>query len=102
MARGPLPKPGARRRNAPTIPTTSLKADGRGVPAPDSPYALGEAGAAWWEWAWALPQACAWDDGALYAVARRAQLEDDMVALELNDYLVDFSYATLGPQAKRR
>lgn len=29
----------------------------------------------------------AWDDGALYAIARRAQLEDDVVALYFNDYL---------------
>jgi hypothetical protein len=43
---------------------------------------LGEAGAAWWAWAWKLPQATAWDAGALYGLARRAQLEDDVHALD--------------------
>lgn len=37
---------------------------------------------AWWAWAWALPQATAWDDGALYVVGRRAALEDDLQVLE--------------------
>ena len=82
MARGPLPNPQARRRNAPTVPTTQLAAAGRSEPAPDAPYELGDAGRAWWAWAWALPQATAWDAGALYALARRAQLEDDVVSLE--------------------
>lgn len=82
---GPLPDPNRRRRNAPTIPTTDLPVMGRKGPAPKVPaaYILDSAGAAWWKWAWKLPQACSWDEGALYAVARRAQLEDDLVALEL-------------------
>lgn len=85
--RGPLPDPAHRRRNAPTIPTTRLPASGRHDPAPECPYELDEAGSTFWHWAWALPQAMAWDDGALYAIARRAQLEDDVVALYFNDYL---------------
>lgn len=82
---GPLPKPDARRRNKPTIPTTDLPAQGRKGSAPKCPYPLAKAGSAWWKWAWKLPQAAAWDDGALYAVARRAQLEDSLAALEFVD-----------------
>jgi hypothetical protein len=33
---------------------------------------------AWWVWAWHTRQAAAWDDGALYAIARRARLQDVM------------------------
>lgn len=81
---GPLPTGTAVRRNKPTIPTTSLPVSGRTGPAPDPPetYPLAEKGSAWWEWAWHTPQACAWDDGALYLAARRAQLEDDKHAIE--------------------
>jgi hypothetical protein len=82
MARGPLPKPGARRRNAPTIPGSVLPAEGRKGRAPKCPYVLGVAGKAWWRWAWATPQASKWDDGSLYALGRRAQLEDDLAALD--------------------
>ncbi len=80
---GPLPDPRSRRRNAPTIPTTNLPADGRTgpVPRPPSSYKLGPAGRAWWKWAWKLPQAAGWSKGDLYAVARRGQLEDEMAAL---------------------
>lgn len=85
-ARGPLPNPNRRRRNAPTIPTTNLPAAGRQEPAPECPYELAEAGARWWAWAWALPQACAWSDGDLYVVARRARLEDDIAAMAFADY----------------
>lgn len=84
---GPLPNPGARRRNAPTIPTTKLPVGGRkGRPpkVPDS-YQLGKAGRDWWKWAWGTPQAAAWDAGALYGLARRAQIEDDLATLELFD-----------------
>lgn len=77
-----LPTGTAVRRNAPTIPTTTLPASGRQAPAPTSPYELGTAGHTWWTWAWATPQACAWDDGQLYAIARRARLEDAMAAAE--------------------
>lgn len=75
---GPPPKPAGqrRRKNQPTIPTTELPVDGRDGPAPDPPYELGMAGRAWWDWAWALPQACAWTAGDLYALARRAAMED--------------------------
>jgi hypothetical protein len=85
--RGPLPDPNHRRRNAPTIPTTRLPAQGRQDPAPDCPYDLGDQGTIFWHWAWALPQAAAWDDGAVYAVARRAQLEDDVASLHFSDHL---------------
>jgi len=80
---GPLPTGNARRRNAPTIPTTSLPAGGRKGRIPVAPvsYNLGPAGKAWWKWAWRLPQAAAWDDGALYAIARRAELEDQLAAI---------------------
>lgn len=80
---GPLPSRNPRRRNAPTIPTTKLPASGRPgrVPRPPEGYAFGAAGKAWWSWAWKLPQACAWSDGDLYVVARRAALEDDQAAV---------------------
>lgn len=84
-SRGPIAKPAAqrRRRNAPTIPTTRLPRTGRTGRAPRCPYDLGKAGASWWRWAWKTPQACAWDEvGHLYLVARRAQLEDDLRAIE--------------------
>lgn len=84
MARGPLPSPNSRRRNAPTIPTTLLPAAGRKgrVPSVPKTYTLNAAGRAWWNWAWKLPQAEKWDPGALYMIARRAQLEDDLAALD--------------------
>lgn len=87
MARGPLPAGNARRRNPPTVPTTSLPAGGRKGRPPKVPgsYNLGDAGRAWWTWAWGLPQAAAWDKGALYVIARRAQLEDELAALRLVD-----------------
>lgn len=75
---GPLPDPNHRHRNVSVIPTTSLPANGRSGAPPRSPYALGAAGKRWWKWAWTTPQACAWDAGSVYAVARRAQLEDDL------------------------
>lgn len=80
MPRGPLPDPNARRRNAPTIPTTKLPAGGRKGRAPNPPdwVELGTAGTAWWKWAWRTPQAAAWSKGDLVMIARRASLEDDM------------------------
>lgn len=98
MPRGPLPNPQSRRRNAPTIATTELPAEGRKGRAPAVPrgYALKATGRAWWNWAWKLPQATMWDDGTRYFVARRAQLEDDLVALEhgegfnLEDLVTEF------------
>lgn len=85
---GPLPDPKARRRNTPTIPTTSLPAGGRKGRPPKVPdtYELREAGERWWKWAWGLPQAAAWDVGALYTLARRASLEDDLATLDLVDH----------------
>lgn len=86
MARGPLPDPQRRRRNAPTIATVTLPASGRPGPPPRPPAgrSLGKAGKAWWKWAWATPQATQWV-GALYVVATRAQLEDALAAIELDD-----------------
>lgn len=86
LSPGPLPDPAARRRNAPTIPTTNLPASGRKGPAPEVPswIALGESGRAWWEWAWHTPQAAGWGVGAGQesVVARRAELEDMVSALQ--------------------
>jgi hypothetical protein len=53
---------------------------------PKCPYALGDAGAVWWKWAWKTSAAEAWPAaGALYTVARRAQLEDERAAIEIAD-----------------
>lgn len=84
---GPLPNAQKRRRNAPTIASTMLPAEGRKGRAPTVPkaYKLRAAGTAWWRWAWRLPQATKWDSGALYVVARRAQLEDELAALDFHD-----------------
>ena len=89
MPPGPLPTGTAERRNKPTIPTTELPASGRSgrTPKPPATYKLGPAGEDWWRWAWKTSQACGWDDGVLFVVARRAQLEDDRVALERVDGL---------------
>lgn len=83
MARGPLPSPDALRRNAPTIPTTSLPVSGRKGVAPAPPFGLdlGAEGSAWWSWAWSTPQAAGWSVGDEYLIARRAALEDDLAAL---------------------
>jgi hypothetical protein len=80
MPRGPLPNAKTRRRNAPTIPKTKLPVSGRKGRPPKVPeaYNLRKAGREWWKWAWGTPQALAWDSGALYVLARRAQLEDDL------------------------
>lgn len=87
--RGPLPKDDAsrRRRNAPTIEATELPAGGRAGSVPDVPvgYSLRECGLAWWRWAWRTPQAAAWNDGYMYAVLRRAVLEDDLDAIRRVD-----------------
>jgi hypothetical protein len=42
---------------------------------------LGDAGNAWWKWAWRTPQAAAWSIGDHPALARRASLEDDVAGL---------------------
>ena len=103
MPRGPLPSANARRRNAPTIPTNELPAEGRKGPVPKCPYELGAAGDRWWKWAWKLPQAAKWDDGALYVVARRALLEDHAAALDFADTLdlADLFGAMKNDEAKR-
>lgn len=89
MPRGPAPHKNKRRTNADAIPKTQLPAGGRKGRPPKVPeaYKLGKAGAAWWRWAWGTPQATGWDPGALYVLARRAQLEDDLDAIKLNDEL---------------
>lgn len=84
-ARGPHADPNARRRNK-RKSNSPLPLSGPEGPAPKSPYKLGKSGKAWWKWAWKLPQATAWDDGSVYFVARRAQLEDDAAALDFADY----------------
>jgi hypothetical protein len=101
---GPAPNPSRRRRNAPTVQTTNLPAGGRRGPAPDLPttYELGDAGLEWWEFAWRLPQATRWDDGTVYAVARRAQLEDLLAALDFTDELDLADLLANDPEATRR
>jgi hypothetical protein len=91
MPRGPAPSKKKRRANAPTIPTTELDAGGRKGRPPKLPqaYNLQKAGAEWWKWAWGTPQAMAWDKGALYVIARRAQLEDEVAALDESDDLLE-------------
>lgn len=85
---GPLPNPQSRRRNAPSVASTVLPAKRSGaVPKPPASYALGVAGLGWWRWAWRLGQATMWDAGAVYFVARRAALEDELAALDFNDSL---------------
>ncbi len=80
---GPLPTENPRRRNAPTIPTTHLPAEGLAGPVPEPPswVELGAAGRAWWDWAWSTPQAAGWSVGDDAFVANRAGLEDDLAAL---------------------
>lgn len=75
---GPVPAKSRRRRNEPTFPTTRLPVSGYRGPIPTVPKSvkLGDAGKAWWRWAWRTPQAAAWNAGHLFNVARRAQLED--------------------------
>jgi hypothetical protein len=92
---GPLPSQNRRRRNAPTVPTTTLPAKGRTgrVPAVPNWTRLRKTGTAWWRWAWHTPQAAGWATGMESLVARRASLEDDLAAagevesLELDELL---------------
>jgi hypothetical protein len=78
-----LPDPNRQRRNAPLIPTTNLPAAGRQGPPPRVPdgYKLNHHGRRFWKWAWSTPQAAAWDEGCVYLVARRAQLEGERTTL---------------------
>lgn len=84
MPRGPAPNKKKRRANAPTIPTTELDASGRKGRPPKVPraYNFRKPATEWWKWAWSTPQALAWDPGALYTIAHRASLEDDLDALD--------------------
>lgn len=102
---GPLPNAARRRRNTATIHTTNLPAAGRTARAPRVPatYTLGKPGRSWWRWAWSLPQATKWDDGTLYAAARRAQLEDELAALDFTDRLdLEDLLAGANPEAIKR
>lgn len=74
----PIPKPPGEKvgRVKSPITTHKLPATGRQGPPPRCPYTLGSAGRAWWRKAWKTPQACAWNEGHIYTVARRALLED--------------------------
>jgi hypothetical protein len=78
---------GRNTRTATAKPRGGKRADKPGAAA-KCPYALRAAGTAWWEWAWKTPQAKHWDDGALYVVARRAALEDDLAVLDADDVCV--------------
>lgn len=80
-----LPDPSARRPNQGKLPTSVLPINGRAGDPPDVPewITLGEAGLAWWEWAWRTPQAAAWSSGDVVTVARRASMEDDLAALDV-------------------
>lgn len=84
---GPPPGVNSRRRNSPTIVGTPLPAEGREGRPPTCPYKLGPAGKKWWRHAWKLPQATQWGDSFLYAVGRRAQLEDELDAIKFRDEL---------------
>lgn len=86
--RGPLPTGEAARRNKPKIPTTNLPAEGYQGPIPECPVELGEHGRVWWAWAWRTPSAAGWSDGDLYFLGHRAQLEDDIKALDSEDFTV--------------
>jgi len=78
---------------APTVAVTLPKAGRKGRP-PNCPYELAAAGVAWWKWAWATPQATQWDTGSLYTVARRAQLEDGLAALdEFDPHALDWFFS---------
>jgi hypothetical protein len=93
MPRGPAPQKKKRRTNTDAIPTTQLPAKGRKGRPPKVPeaYNLRKAGAAWWRWAWGTPQAAGWDPGALYVLARRAQLEDDLALQDSPFESTDFA-----------
>lgn len=93
---GPLPAHDKRRRNAPTIPSVTLNANGPSTPPPEIPkwVTLNKAGSKWWKWAWHTPQACGWGTNVGFEslVSRRAMLEDDLDALErANTDVVDMS-----------
>jgi hypothetical protein len=80
------------------IAAVSLPPAGRRGRPPKCPYELADAGGAWWRWAWSTPQATQWDRGSLYTVGRRAQLEDDLAALDQFDpHALDWLFAGTAP-----
>lgn len=83
--RGPLPNPNgrSRARAKSTYEQNALPAAGRkgAVPKPPDWVTLGEAGMAWWRWAWKTPQAVKWSKADYPLIARRASMEDAFYAL---------------------
>lgn len=74
----------------------ALPPAGRKGRPPKCPYELALAGEEWWKWAWRTPQATQWDSGSLYTVARRAQLEDSLAALDQFDpHALDWFFSAL-------
>lgn len=75
---------------------STLPPDGRKGRPPKCPYELGDAGHRWWLWAWRTPQSTRWDKGALYTAGRRAQLEDDLSALDdFDPHALDWLFSAL-------
>jgi hypothetical protein len=75
----PIPKPDARKQRHAVAENQSshrVPTSGRVGRPPKVPFALGEAGARWWRWAWSTPQATKWHKGFHEPLARRASLED--------------------------
>lgn len=73
--RGPIPKPDARRRNKPAIPTDSFDVDGFDGPIPDPVTALSDAERELYDWAWRTPAACGWHWSDAEQVADWARLK---------------------------
>lgn len=82
---GPLPNPNRRERRRPKpweVSAYKLPAGGRPGPAPEPPQPLEGVALEWWTWAWATPQAAAWDVGTVYTVLRRAKIEAELAELD--------------------
>lgn len=72
---GPLPTGQARRRNAPTIPTDTLNADGYDGEVPEPVTPLTECERTLYNWAWSTPAACGWHWSDAEIVADWARLK---------------------------